>query len=157
MKNMMSQVKNSNHALSLLIGRVGVGLLLVCALALTGCEQDPFKTPGKVEDPQWKVTVDNNLSASMTAVVKVSFSESQGTLAAFIGDACCGVAEYLADENLYFLYITPPTENGGDVLLRFYSPELKRIFDANATVPFVNDTQLGTVATPFTPTFVVAK
>ena len=154
MKNMMSQVKNYN--------RLFIAALVVSALALFGCKDketpvDPFVTPGTTENPNWVVTVDNNLSASMTVVAKVSFADQPGSLAAFIGNECCGVAKYNAEFGLYWLYISPADEAGGDVQLKFYSPELKRIFHATTTFPFGNDTNLGSVSTPYTPSWVASN
>ena len=128
---------------------------------VTPSTEDPFVTPGNTEDPHWLLTVENDMSSSMTAIVKVSFAKSAGTLAAFMGGECCGVAEYKAEYGLYWLYISPvssdllPTTN--DVQLRFYSPELKRIFDATSVFPFRNDTQLGSITEPYTPEWAVAK
>ena len=119
--------------------------------------EDPFVTPGNTENPNWVLTVENDMTSSMTAIVKVSFAKSAGTLAAFMGNECCGVANYKAEDDLYWLYISPATEAGGDVQLRFYSPELKRIFQAKATFPFRNDDHLGSVAEPYTPEWEVAK
>ena len=93
----------------------------------------------------------------MTAIIKVSFTSKEGTLGAFIGNDCCGIAEYNAEYDTYWLYISPSTEAGGDVQLRFFSPDLKRIFSASSTFPFRNDTQLGTVAEPYTPSWVAPK
>ena len=126
-------------------------------LALCSCvdEKDPFVDPGNTENPNWVITVENNMTASMTAIVKVSFTEKEGTLAAFMGNECCGIAEFI--DGLYWLYITPASEDGGAVQLRFYSPDLKRIFDAKETFNFANDSHLGTVADPYTPKWEVAK
>jgi hypothetical protein len=155
MKDMMSQVRNSKGLCSF---SVAVFCLLAIAVSLSGCkkEKDPFTTPGSVENPNWVVNVDNDLSASMTAIVRVSFTQEVGTLAAFMGDACCGVAEYNTEMGLYWLYISPATSEGGEVELRFYSPGLKRVFLSQETFPFRNDTQLGTVSLPHTPTWKVA-
>ena len=134
--------------------RVCVGLLFL--LTLVGCEEkDPFVTPGKVENPNWVITVDNNMTVSMTALVQVSFAQNEGVLAAFMGEECCGIGEYI--DGLYWLYITPATEDGGEVQLKFYSPDLKRIFVAEDTFPFRNNDMLGTVANPYSPSWVVAK
>ena len=130
--------------------------IATCALLLmiAGCEKpDPYVNPGSTEDPHWKVTTDTSssaLMANMTAIVKVSFAKTSGTLAAFIGNDCCGIGDVVAD-SLYYLFITPATEAGGDVQLQFYSPELKRIFEATETFPFRNDDHLGTVAQPYIP------
>ena len=91
----------------------------------------------------------------MTAIVKINFQTAQGTLAAFIGDKCCGIGKYV--DELWYLYISPATEEGGNVQLRFYSPSLKRIFVAKETFPYVNDSNLGKVAEPYTAEWVVAK
>ena len=135
-------------------------LIVLCAVLFASCEQkDPYVNPGNVEDPQWKITVDtNDMTASMTAIVKVSFTGKQGTLAAFMGDDCGGIADYI--DGLYYLYISP-SANGGSVLanvqLRFYSPDLKRVFVSKQTFPFVNDGNQGSVSAPFTPEWEVAK
>ena len=151
---MMSQVKNSKF--SLLLGRVGVGLLLL--IALTGCENsDPFVNPGDTPDPHWVITVENDMTSSMTVIVKVSFAEQAGTLAAFIGNDCCAVTTSVDFvDGLYYLYISPSAQ-GEDVQLKFYSPDLKRIFEAKETFPFVNDGRLGSVSQPYTPEWTVAK
>ena len=135
-------------------------LIVLCAVLFASCEQkDPYVNPGNVEDPQWKITVDtNDMTASMTAIVKVSFTGKQGTLAAFMGDDCGGIADYI--DGLYYLYISP-SANGGSVLanvqLQFYSPDLKRVFVSKQTFPFVNDGNQGSVSAPFTPEWEVAK
>lgn len=150
MKNMMLQVKNFSK----------IALCAVLLLA-AGCKEeqpvDPYVTPGNTPNPNWVITGDNDMTASMTAIVKVSFASQSGTLAAFIGNDCCGIAEYKADYGLYWLYISPVKEGGGNVRLRFYSPSLKRIYDAKSTFPFRNDNLLGTLAAPHTPQWTVAK
>ena len=152
---MMLQVKNSK--ISLLLGRGGVGLLLLCAVSFTACKSDPFVDPGDVVDPQWTVPAGSDMTASMTAIVDVTFAKSQGTLAAFVGDECCGVTRSTDFvDSLYYILITAPKAEG-NVQLRFYSPDLKRIFLANETFPFGNDTQLGSPDKPYTPTWTVAK
>ena len=125
--------------------------------ALCSCvdDKDPYVNPGTTENPNWVVTVENNMTASMTAIVKVKFTEKEGILAAFMGNECCGIAQI--SEGLYWLYITPATEAGGKVQLRFYSPDLKRIFDAKEQFDYINDSNLGTVAEPYTPEWTVAK
>ena len=155
MRNMMSQVKNWSK----------ISLLFFFLLLPTGCKNDPFSTKGNVENPQWVVTVDNNMTASMTATVKVSIGNEPGTLAAFIGYQCCGIAKPTpitgnlspVTDYLYFLYISPATEEGGEIQLKYYSPDLKRIFDATGTFPFRNDTHLGTVPEPYTPNWKLAE
>ena len=150
----MSLVKNSKF--TLLLGRAGVGLLLLIALA--GCENaDPIVNPGDTPNLNWVLTVENDLMSSMTVIVKVSFTEKEGILAAFIGDDCCGVT---SSENYidgrYNLFISP-SEQGKDVQLKFYSPDLKRVFVAKETFVYVNDGRLGSPSAPYTPTWTVAK
>ena len=144
---MMLQVRNSKLL-----------LLLVGALALIGCEPaDPFVDPGNTPNPEWTLTVENDPASSMTAVVKVSFTDKEGVLAAFIGDDCCAVTTSVDFvDGLYYLYISPSAQ-GEDVQLKFYSPDLKRIFEAKETFPFVNDDRLGSVSQPYTPEWTVAK
>ena len=165
MKDMMSQVKNFSK----------IALCTVLLMA-AGCKspepENPFVDPGNTTDPEWVITVENNMTASMTAIVRVTFTEQPGTLAAFMGEDCCGIAQYDPANALYWLYITPPSSNDqqtndqqtndqrlttNDIRLRFYSPSLKRIFDAAATIPFRNDDRLGTLTEPFTPEWTVSK
>ena len=133
-------------------------IILAVLLIGAGCENsDPAVNPGDTPNPNWELTVENDLMSSMTAIVKVSFAEKEGILAAFIGDDCCGVT---SSENYidgrYNLYISP-SEQGEDVQLKFYSPDLKRIFVAKRTFKYTNDDRLGTVDTPYTPEWTVAK
>ena len=132
-------------------------LIVLCAVLFASCEQkDPYVNPGNVEDPQWKITVDTtDMTASMTAIVKVSFTGKQGTLAAFMGDDCGGIADYI--DGLYYLYISPSANSNAIVQLQFYSPDLKRVFVSKQTFPFVNDGNQGSVSAPFTPEWEVAK
>jgi len=146
MRNMMLQVRNCK-------------ILVLCSLilvALVGCKDkeqpvNPYVDPGTTENPHWALSGDNDMSASMTAIVKVYFTKSVGILAAFIGKDCCGIANYNAELGLYWLYISPAKQADGNVQLRFYSPELKRIFVATSSVPFSNDAQLGSITAPYTP------
>ena len=159
MKNMMLQERNCKL--------LAIGFWLL-ALILTGCKNNenepvgPDVKPGKTENPNWVITVENDMTASMTAIVKVSFTDKPGILAAFAGDACCGVTkeeDYI--DGLYFLYVSPAPNDErqatNDIQLRFYSPDLKHIFEATTTFPFVNDGHQGTVSSPFTPEWVIAK
>lgn len=93
----------------------------------------------------------------MTAIVQVSFTDSVGTLAAFMDTTCCGIGTYLPEHGLYWLFISPAANANDDVQLKFYSPHLKRIFDAKETFHYRNDTILGTIAEPYTPEWTVAK
>lgn len=130
-----------------------ISLIALCTVLVAGCKNqepvDPYVEPGNTPDPKWEITVENDMTSSLTAIVKVSFAKSEGTLAAFMGDECCGIAQYI--EGLYWLYVSPATEAGSAIQLRFYSPELKRIFEAKETFPYSNDDQKGTVAAPYTP------
>ena len=155
MKNMMSLVKRWSKSP---IFNFQFAILLAVLLIGAGCENsDPVVNPGDTPNPNWELTVENDLMSSMTAIVKVSFAEKEGILAAFIGDDCCGVASsenYI--EGRYHLYISP-SEQGDDVQLKFYSPDLKRIFVAKKTFKYTNDDRLGTVDAPYTPEWTVAK
>ena len=133
-------------------------IILAVLLIGAGCENsDPAVNPGDTPNPNWELTVENDLMSSMTVIVKVSFAEKEGILAAFIGDDCCGVT---SSENYidgrYNLFISP-SEQGEDVQLKFYSPDLKRIFVAKQTFKYVNDGRLGSPSAPYTPTWTVAK
>ena len=133
------------------LAKMRVAVMACCALMAVvfySCQQeDPFKDQGNVPDPQWTASAVNDMMASMTAVVRVTIGENAGTLAAFMDGACCGVADNV--EGLYFLYICP-TAAEGPVTLRFYSPDLKRIFISRDCFAFSNDENIGSVSEPFT-------
>ena len=151
----MSQVKRWSKSP---ISNFQFAIILAVLLIAAGCENtDPFVDPGDTPNPNWVITVENDMTSSMTAVVKVSFAQSEGILAAFIGSDCCGVTtSENYNEGRYNLYISPSAQ-GEDVQLKFYSPNLKRIFEAKETFPFVNDDRLGSPSAPYTPTWTVAK
>ena len=151
---MMLQAKNYK------LRAISRWLMMFLLVVLAGCgkqEQDPFVDPSDAENPNWAVTVENDMSTSMTAIVKVSFAQGEGSLAAFIGEECCGIGQYKSEYGLYWLYMSPASEGATDIELRFYSPELKRIFVAEELIPFHNDTQLGSVAAPYTPSWKAAQ
>ena len=117
MRNMMSLVKRWSKSP---IFNFQFAIILAVLLIGAGCENtDPVVNPGDTPNPNWELTVENDLMSSMTVIVKVSFAEKEGILAAFIGDDCCGVT---SSENYidgrYNLYISP-SEQGEDVQLKF--------------------------------------
>jgi hypothetical protein len=155
MRNMMSLVKRWSKSP---ISNFQFAIILAVLLIAAGCENsDPFVNPGDTPNPNWALTVEDDLMSSMTVIVKVSFAEKEGILAAFIGDDCCGVT---SSENYidgrYNLFISP-SEQGEDVQLKFYSPDLKRIFVAKNTFKYVNNDHLGSPSNPYTPEWTVAK
>ena len=150
MRNMMLQVRNWSKISILPF------ILFIALAVLAGCKNNdepdnPYVAPDTTEDPLWAITVDStDLTTSMTAIVRLTFTQSRGTLAAFMGNECCDIAEW--KDSLYWLYISPAAV-GSDVQLRFYSPKAKRIFVANETFPFVNNGHLGSISEPYTPTW----
>ena len=131
----------------------------VMMLLAVGCSErnkpeEPKSNTGTVADPQWVVTVETDLNSSMTVVAKVTLGDNNGTLAAFIGDDCCGVAKAQDEDGLYLLFISP-SESGNTITFKFYSPAQKHIYTANETMTYVADGHEGTVAAPFTPTWTV--
>lgn len=141
-------------------GRLARIRLLFCALLLItmGCgnqnkPEEPESLNGNVPNPEWSVVQGDEIISSMTAVIQVNGLEASGddVLAAFAGDECRGVADY--EDGLYFLYISGPAEQ---VALRFWSAHYKNVF-VSEPFPFVNDSQLGTVGSPFTPEFLLMK
>lgn len=174
MKNMMSLVKNSNRLL--------IAVLTVLTVFFAGCKDkndpeqpqpeqqtQPQQTEtlaGNVARPSWSVPSDYDVTSSMTVVVKVAnlngsidnspIVNDDDLLAAFFGETCLGVAS--PQNGLFFLYIAAPvTGNPSSVTLRYYCAHYKNIFEAKDAFLFSNDTNLGTVAEPFIPAFVVAK
>ena len=176
MKNIQSQAKNFNESNRPKAGLAakrsnrlfiaGLIALAVSALALTSCEQNELSSLyGKVDKPAWTVTSNPDIATSMTAVIRVqalgdkvvadSLVTSSDVLAAFIDEQCCGIADY--KDGLFYLYISAKAGETKQVSLRYWSAEFTNLFEARDAFPFVNDTQKGTVAEPFTPAFVVVK
>ncbi len=166
MKNMMLQVKNSKGLCSF---SVAVFCLLAIAVSFSGCKDKPGALVGGIEKPVWTATTDYDLSSSMTAVVRVdlfgSFTDEElsaakyapsanDELAAFAGTTCLGVGTWNETYDAYWLYITAPTDDE-ELVLRYYSASLKQIFIATTTLPYHNDTQVGTAAAPYTPKWIV--
>jgi len=153
-------------------------LIASCALLLlaAGCKSQSDNEPsapqpsqqqlatlyGNIERPAWVVSPDYDLTSSMTAVVRVNLKEQFPALAtdfvltendllgAFSGETCLGAIT--PEGELFFLYIAGPAAGGSSsVTLRYYSAHYKNLFEAKDAFPFKNDTQVGTVSTPFVP------
>ena len=156
---MMLQVKNFSK-------------IVLCALLLlaAGCKKDEngpdvptspsASIYGNIDQPDWAVPTDYDMTSSMTAIVRVTLladyqSSEEDMLAAFSGATCIGVGSYNAQYNAYWLYIAALT-SGGEVTLKHYSAAYRNIFVATATIPFRNDAQLGTISAPYTPQWRVA-
>lgn len=73
-------------------------------------------------------------------------------VAAFSGETCLGVAQYI--DGLYFLYIAnPPKEANQAIDIRYYSATLKNIFVAKKAFTFIADECMGSVSAPLEPSF----
>ena len=138
-------------------------LLLVAALLFfAGCDNknnpNPQNLYGNAARPTWQAVDDPDLTTSMTAVIRVNTLCDQAindtvvgekdVLAAFAGETCIGVAEYV--DGLFFLFIT---STDGNVSLRYYSAHYTNLFEQKDAFPFVNQTQQGNPETPYIPKF----
>ena len=159
MKNMMLPAKSCS--------------ILLCALLLlaAGCKkEDPETFVSDIVRPIWTVPSDYDVTSSMTAVVKVDLKaqypdkaadfvlDDNDLLAAFSGETCLGTAS--PQDGLFFLYVAGVNEKMGNeqmVNLKYYSAHYKNLFQAKDTIPFRNETNLGTVAEPFIPHFVITN
>lgn len=72
-------------------------------------------------------------------------------LAAFAGSECIGVTKPV--DNLFYLYITSPSQDNEDISLRYYSVRLRNVFQADTRFSFVNGARLGSVSEPLKPLF----
>ena len=109
---------------------------------------------------------------SMTAIIRVNLSISypqqmaaisesslsgqipgqNDLLAAFSGDKCLGVAQYI--DGLFFLYIARPPQGADQAIdIYYYSATLKNIFVAQKACTFVADDCKGSVSAPLEPSF----
>lgn len=183
----MLQVKNSNSPKSWLT-LLAVALLTVLTVSFSGCQDNnnpqdltPFESlVGSVETPAWQSPEDYDMTASMTAIVRVDISQSftarqlaevkkkLGTdqvinegdlLAAFSGETCLGVDTIkVGQTDLFFLFMAGSNDvTAKDIQLRYYSTLLKNILIANQSFAFSNDGHIGSVKEPYTPTWAIAK
>lgn len=186
MKNMTLPAKSSNESYRSKTGltvkrsyrllAAGLLALAVSALALSGCKDKnaPESFNGNVSRPTWTAPEVSDLTSSMTAVVKVDLKaqypetaadwtrSDDDLLAAFSGETCLGVAEWVSDAEAYWLYIADLSSlQGGDggrlITLRYYSAHYKNLFEAKDAFPFKNDDILGTIADPYIPALVVVE
>ena len=166
MKNMTLPVRNSNRSYRLFIAG-----LTVLALFFSGCK-DKEEVESLISDqptPTWAVAANYDMTASMSAIVKVDLSltypkqitdpeqsiAQNDLLAAFAGDQCVGVTSPV--NGLFFLYIVGNAADQTELTLQYYSAILKNTFIAKQTLTFKNDAQEGTVNNPIVPEFVVLQ
>ncbi len=161
-----------------LLSLAACGLLL----AFSACKSDDDTIPqpsgtqetlvSNKEKPAWQDPTDQDMPVSMTAIIRVNLSLSypqqmaaisessvggqipspNDLLAAFSGETCLGVAQYI--DGLFFLYIAnPPKEADQTIDLRYYSATLKNIFEAKKACTFIADDCKGSFAAPLEPSF----
>lgn len=152
-------------------------IIASCALLLlaAGCSDEPNTLIGEVERPSWTVPDNYDMTASMTAIVKVDLARTypeqvaalgdtvklinkEDELAVFADSVCLGTAELV--DSLFYLYVTGPAstdEKSKGLILRYYSSALKNTFVAAERIPFRNDVHLGSVSEPYTPDFVIEQ
>ena len=164
--------------ISNLLSLAACGLLL----AFSACKSDDDTIPqpsgtqetlvSNKEKPAWQDPTDQDMPVSMTAIIRVNLSISypqqmaaisessaggqipgpNDLLAAFSGETCLGVAQYI--DGLYFLYIAnPPKEANQAIDIRYYSATLKNIFVAKKAFTFIADECKGSVSAPLEPSF----
>lgn len=156
--------------------RTIIAISLVLALVLAGCGKD--ETPattntvvpqrdiptGNINYPGWEVGEGYDYSSSMTAVVAIDLTctypdltpadwqiNSGDMLGAFAGNECVGVTD--PTDDLFFLYISSPSETNAKITLHYYSAQLQNIFQADTVLYFENGARIGSVADPLTPVF----
>jgi len=135
---------------------------------------DPVVAPdtitGNLDAPAWEPSSAFDMTSSMTAVVRVDLSltypdqvaelgltaPAEGDLVAvFDGEVCMAVSDCI--DGLFYLCVAKGTDAGltGELQFRYYSTGLRNIFVSSETVPFRNETRLGTYSDPYTPDFVL--
>ena len=145
-------------------------VVLLSMFTFASCSSKPNNDPesiyGNKVRPDWQEVKSEDISVSMTAVVKVDLTKSYSqasdvsvvtndVLAAFAGSQCCGIANPI--DGLFYLYISDPKGEQKMITLRYYSSVLKNIFYSEDSFVFVNESRQGNVNEPFVPTFVVEK
>lgn len=136
------------------IKQLGI-LLLVSALALTGCHSNE-----PTERPNWKA-VPTDYYGSMSIILDAASlpadMDSQDITAAFIGEICRGVkSPYLEQDSVMRIYLSvKPSEQeavaaGQSVVLRYYSTKQQRIYESNP-IPYADEEMLGTMSQGYKP------
>ena len=125
--------------------------------------EDPVIPTGNVPTPDWQVPSDYDYSSSMTVIAQVDLTETYtltsndwevdtaDLLAAFAGEECVGVTKPVGD--LFFLYVTSPSQDSEEIMLRYYSTRLRNVFQAKTPLTFVNGDRIGSVNDPLRPLF----
>ena len=163
--NMMFQLKKMRL--------LGLVLVAMMSVAMISCKKDSKDEPsysinGNVSTPTWAVSDEYDMPSSMTVTTKVDLSISYASqaaatgwtvtaddlLAAFDGENCIGLAK--AKDGLFYLYVTAP-KSGSNVTLKYYSAKLKSIFRSEQTLVYRNEGIEGTVAKPYTPSWIINK
>lgn len=146
-------------------------ILCLAVGLLAGCDDKP-ETPdipsGHVSTPDWKVSPDYDYSSSMTVVAQVDLTttytaltpnnwqvDTADLLAAFAGEECIGVTKPVENQNLFFLFVTSPSQDNSNITLRYYSARLHNIFQSTTSFSFVNGDRKGSVSEPYQPLFEV--
>ena len=167
MKNMMLQVKKHANIACFL------GVLVALCVACQNGQNDPDapaeygSIAGNLPKPEWTAVADYDMTASMTAVVKVEklnnqemydkiANDREALLAAFAGEECLGVAQPDSATGFFFLYICAPTQEQ-TIQLRYYSSVYKNIFVDKDSFSFVNDAMKGTLKEPYIPSLWAIK
>ena len=164
--------------ISNLLSLAACGLLL----AFSACKGDDDNIPqpsttqetlaSNKEKPAWLNPNDQDMPLSMTAIIRVNLSlsypqqmaafsnssasgqipEQNDLLAAFSGETCLGVAQYI--DGLFFLYIANPPQGADQAIdIYYYSATLKNIFVARKACTFIADDCKGSVSAPLEPKF----
>ena len=150
-----------------------MAFLVVCLVAGCNKEEDdnnnsvhteePVIPIGNIPTPDWHVPSDYDYSSSMTVIAQVDLTETSkltpddwavdtaDLLAAFAGEECIGVTKPV--NNLFFLYVTSPSQDNEEILLRYYSTRLRNVFQAKTPLTFVNGDRIGSVNDPLRPLF----
>ncbi|MCA1746513.1 MAG: hypothetical protein LC655_02370 [Bacteroidales bacterium] len=97
---------------------------------------------------------DYDYEAQITASVSMDGEEmKKGTLGAFVGDECRGLAEakYFRPEGhwVFDLRYYSNTESGETIYFRYYNPDEDIVYNANETIEFVDDNSSGSSRKPF--------
>ena len=167
MKNMMLQVKK--HANIACFLGVLVALCVACQNGQNAPDAPAEYGPiaGNLPKPEWTAVADYDMTASMTAVVKVEklnnqemydkiANDREALLAAFAGEECLGVAKPDSLTGYFFLYICEPTQ-AKTIQLHYYSAVYKNIFIDQDGFSFVNDAQKGAPKAPYVPSLWAVK
>lgn len=167
MSDMTNRKKQTVMSDFLKLSQMKLKLVLIATVILSvvvGCskkDQTTNKNRHKFPPPQWQIDKADLYAYSMTTVILIPDTIEQVTskndqVAAFIGEECRGISEYIDRGNLppvFYLMIKGAADESRQITLKYYNTKSAYMYVTPAFLNFEVDANYGTVDSPASPTF----